>query len=201
MTCAPGPGAFLCHLGIVLCCLLLAPAFIIWYQYDPTIARENGPMENFEAGCLTAGVLILLLRLRKLNSRSERILCAGFTVFYGTFLVLEVDVRDTEWRTLIKLMNGRIRDLWLGSLWLAVLVLFVRDARGIWPLFVQWLSSSSGKVMLCAGALWLASAGVDKALIIPKDLFVEEVFEVPATALMLFSAFLQNRGCAERARN
>lgn len=173
--------AFLISILSVFACLL-------WKQYDHDLARENGPMENIEAACLMAGMLVLVWHARRFQLRPQRIVAAGFALLFGTFLVLEVDVRESDLRPLIIALNGRIRDLWLGSLWLGALLLFWRDKWSIWRLCLQWLRTSAGLLMLCAGALWIASAGVDKALIVDKDLFLEELLEVPATILMLASA-------------
>jgi hypothetical protein len=166
-------------------------AIWIGLKSHPGISAENGPMENFQAVCLSASFLLWLILALLSKNKEQQILLMGLSLFNFTFLVLEVDFRHLNAPTLNKIFNGRIRDIWLGALWLGVGILFLRKRKLAWKEVLIWVKSPSGILMILSGAFWLASGLIDKSLTgHRKDLYSEELMEVNATLLMLLSAIL-----------
>ena len=155
-------------------------------------------MENFQIACFLAGMVFLAGVLRKGRSAEERTFVIGLLLFYGSFIVLEVDTRRLGMPLLEKIFNGRIRDIWLLLFWLGGAWMFIRNARQTLHYFVRWLRRPSGIVLLLAGTFWMAAVVMDKGTLGVKSLFVEELMEVAATWLMMQSAgltwFWQRRG-------
>jgi hypothetical protein len=179
--------------------VLLSGLSILLYQRDPTLARENGPMENFQVVCLVLGLCVLGAAIGTLRERTGRIVLFGISLLYLTLFVHELETRKFQSRLLVALTNGRIRDLWTGALWVWGAALFLRDRVAVWQWFRRWIRSPAGYLLCAAGICWLASGAVDKSLFVIKTFFLEEIFEVNAAALMLFSAWLTWRD-ARRTR-
>ena len=85
---------------------------------------------------------------------------------------------------------GKIRDAWLGGLWLAVGFFFFKKAKPVWNEFLNWIKTSSGILIIVSGVFWIASGLIDKSLLGHKDLYREELMEVNSTLLMLLSAMM-----------
>ncbi|MEO6183482.1 MAG: hypothetical protein ABIP71_10390, partial [Verrucomicrobiota bacterium] len=156
----------------------------------PGISAENGPMENFQAACLGLGFLIWLVASFRTKNRAEQILLAGLALFYFSFLILEVDFRKFHAPILNTLFNGRIRDAWLGCLWLGAGIIFYKNANPAWKEFLDWLKNPCGILIIVSGAHWLASGLIDKSFTARKELYHEELLEVNASLLMLLSSIL-----------
>ncbi len=166
----------------------LTVLFLYLRQQYSDIARENGPMENFQAACILAGLILLIICMRLGRSKAEKILVAGIALLYATLLVLEVDLRRVDVGFLNLIWNGPIRDAWLGALWLAALWMFLRNREEVWRVFTAWIRRPSGMVMIAGGACWILSGIVDKGLALDKTLFLEEIIEVNAAWLMLIAS-------------
>ena len=167
--------------------------FALWIflkQTFPLIQEENGPMENFQAVCLALTTILSFLTAKRAANAPWVVLFSLLALFAATFLVLEVDFRKMDLPALNKIMNGRIRDVWVGSLWLIGLVFLGKNFRPTWSSFRSWLRSAAGVLMLCAGLFWITSALIDKGVLGMSDLFREELMEVNATLLMVWSAIL-----------
>jgi hypothetical protein len=162
----------------------------IWliFKNHPGIYLENGPMENFQAVCLGLGFLLWLSASFGSANRAKKILLVGLALFHLLFLVNEIDTRKLDMPILTKFLQGRIRNVWLWSLWAAVGFFFFKNAKSVWNEFLHWIKTSSGILMLVSGVFWIASGLNDKALIGRKDLYIEELMEVNSTLLMLLSA-------------
>ena len=175
---------------LVIAALGINTFFWLGLKSRPGIAGENGPMENFQAACLGLSFLLWLITGLRSNNRGEQILLLGLALFNFSFLILEVDFRKLDAPVLNKIFNGRIRDAWLGSLWLAVGIAFLKNAKLSWTEFLRWLKSPSGILLILSGAFWLASGLIDKSFTNRKELYDEELMEVNAGLLMLLSVIL-----------
>jgi hypothetical protein len=173
---------------------IFTAGWVVVQMQGHSLHQENGVMENFQAGCLAVGMVFFVLGLRDSNATAPRILLFGLALLYGSFLVLEVDTRKLDLPTLNRLLNGRIRDAWLGMLWLFGAILFLRHRQAVWRTFVAWVRSPAGQLLVAAGVCWLGSGLVDKFKVAGGDLFVEELFEVNATLLMVLAAWKTKRG-------
>jgi hypothetical protein len=162
----------------------------IWLglKNQPGISSENGPMENFQAACLIACALLWFLMGVRSKIKGEQILWMGLALFHFSFLILEVDIRHLEAPVLNKIFNGKIRDAWLGFLWLVLGICFLKKRSQTWREFLSWLKSPSGILLVVSGLFWLASGVIDKALTGHKELYHEELMEVNGSLLMIFSA-------------
>jgi len=170
--------------------VILLEALCFWGRsYDPKLARENGPMENFQAICLTSGILLFLWTAWRGETAGRRCLAIGLALFYITFLVLELDVRRWGIEWLNAIFNGWPRNLWLGTAWVVTAVLVVRRWPAPWLEFRAWFVTYCAAVLLLAGLCWILASGVDKGFLGEKSLFSEELFEVAGAWLMLQSAF------------
>jgi len=121
-------------------------------------------------------------------------------LLYGTLLVLEVDLREFDLPRINRLLNGKVRNVWLGGLWALGLVLFLRDARNVWSIFLRWLPTRACSLLLMAGALWFAGALFDKLKPFSNqdtDLMAEELVETNAALLMLVFAVWANCSAAK----
>ncbi len=156
----------------------------------PNIEEENGIMENYQAMGLLLCVGTWLWCVMRTQSRAERIFFASLALFSVSILVLEVDFRKMDAPTLNKVMNGRIRDIWLGLLWLGATVLFLKNKRPVFKVFLGWLRSRAGVLLLIGGVFWILAAMIDKSLLGEKSLFREELMEVNAALFMLGSALV-----------
>lgn len=170
---------------------------ILWLMLknQAGISAENGPMENFQIVCLALAFLLWLVATFVEKISTSKIILFSLALFNVSFLVLELDTRDFDAPFFNKLLNGKIRDAWLGCFWLILVISFFRKMKPAWAAFLNWLKTSSGVVMIVSGFFWLVSGLIDKSLLGRKELYREELMEVNATLLMLISAllFLLNR--------
>lgn len=175
--------------------LLILLHTFFWISLEstiPNIEKENGVMENFQAVCL-ACCMLCWGRIRIRSSNPERLFWTSLALLSASILVLEVDFRQLNAPLLNTVMNGRIRDIWLGSLWLIALIFFIRNPRPVLATFLAWMRTPSGLLMILGGMFWILSALIDKSLLGEKNLFTEELMEDNATLLMLAAAILDLR--------
>lgn len=170
---------------------------IVWNTFFPALfssgwhpEEENGLMENLQALLLLGGAILFFWNSFKSQS-GERMLYAGVGLLHLTFLVLEVDLRAYDLPALNRIFNGRIRDAWLGGIWLLAVWWCWSNRIPTWQAFTRWLRTPAGLFLIIAGGFWVISGVVDKLDPIQPhelNLFVEEQTEVNATWLMLVSA-------------
>jgi hypothetical protein len=175
---------------VVISLALVSGGFIHLRQNYPDIARENGPMENFQLACLGFGIGLLAWGSHRSSTRGEKILCGGLALFYATLMVSELDFRPYNLPLLNQMTKGLVRNVALGFAWSVALVAFVKNRAAVWSRFLIWVRSGPGLMLLVAGGFWLTSGLIDKSILPPKSLFNEELMEINATLLMLISAFL-----------
>lgn len=177
---------------IALALIILLHSFS-WIALKGSVAhieQENGIMENYQAICLVLAMVVLFIGIHRSRIRAEKIFYAGLVLFTGTLLVLEVDFRQMNAPLLNTIMNGKIRNIWLGTFWLVGIVLFARNIKPVVNSFLAWLRTPAALLMIAGGVFWVLSALIDKSLLGKKDLFNEELMEVNATLLMTASAAL-----------
>src|SRR5262245_4095027 len=96
------------------------------------IFAENGPMENFQVGCLVFGAAVLVWQARGKKQPSERVFFVALALFFATFALREFDVRKGNWPPLaVSILDGTIRNLWLGTLWLILGYFAYRHRTGL----------------------------------------------------------------------
>jgi len=176
--------------ALVLFALIANTLFWLAQKDQPRISAENGPMENFQLVCLGMGFFLWLAASFSSKDGGKKTILLSLALFHVSFFVLELDTRDFDAPLLNKSFNGRIRDAWLGALWLLATIVVFRQGKSVLAAFLDWLKTSSGIVMLLSGIFWLVSGLIDKSLLGHKDLYCEELMEVNATLLMLISAVL-----------
>ena len=158
------------------------------------IFAEHGAMENFQVGCLVFGAAVLAWQARTARQAHERVLFAALALFFATFALREFDVRKGEWPPLLtSILDGTVRNLWLGTLWLVIGYFAYRHRANLLTFGRKWLRSPPGRILLVAGLFWVVAAAVDKADAFGtrrRDLLAEELLEVDAALLMAYSAIM-----------
>jgi hypothetical protein len=164
-------------------------------------------MENLQAACVFAGMLLLAKRIWTARDSAQRVLFCGLTLLYLTLLIRELDLREFDLPLLNTFLRGRGRNIWLGLCWLGALVLFLRQARPVWKVFVGWLSQPGGALLLLAGGGWILGGLVDQLKPFAskaQNLLIEELIESNAAITMLACAIwagIKRNGSAPAAVN
>ena len=173
---------------LVLFSLLVITVVLVALQSrHPSISREHGPMENFQALCLALGTVALGVLAWRVREPAFRAFLAGTCMFYLTFLFLEFDVRPFRQPVLTLVLNGPIRNALLVAGWAWIGWLAWRNRPGIFQAAARWMRGYSAVLLALAGVCWIAGAAVEKAH--AETFFAEELFEVHASLLMALSAF------------
>jgi hypothetical protein len=189
---------WLCVGAITLC----AGLWIVLYLAGCRIAQENGWMENQQALCLAGATLTFAIVSRRQTFPPEKLFCLSLALFCFTFLLREFELpggRFPDWAR--SLLTGKLRRVWLAGLWLALLMIARREVREIFQVFVSWLRTPSGWVMILGGVFYGATWPLDKYLLdLPKPLnmFLEELGDSIATLLILQSSLWAGRAINAR---
>ncbi|MCI0747143.1 MAG: hypothetical protein L0Y58_17205 [Verrucomicrobia subdivision 3 bacterium] len=179
---------------------LLFFASLLWlvaWRYYPHIAVEHGPMENFQAACILAGMFVLAWTAWRTPDAAGRILYAGVILLYLTFLLVEFDTRPLQNKWLTILFNGVVRNTALVILWVAGFFWFLRHVRAVFEFFARWIRAPAGITLVISGGYWLLAGAIDKVHPFTTgnaNLMAEEFLEVNAAFLMLLVAI----DCRER---
>ena len=172
--------------------LLLAAqsaGWFVWWSYDSRISLENGPMETFQAMTVLAGTCMLSWRALRDETVAGRILFEGLALFYATFVLSEIDTRPLGSPIMELVFDGLVRNLLLGVLWTAAVIVFLRHRTAVWRLFYQWIMTRTGRYLIAAGCFWLVSGTIDKLKLFPgTHHFHEELPETCAAILMFLAA-------------
>ncbi|MGZ8901397.1 MAG: hypothetical protein ACXW3Z_15005, partial [Limisphaerales bacterium] len=158
---------------------------------NPGIFDEHGPMENFQIACLFFAAIWWASFLRHNAEAGSRVLILTVILLHCNFFALEFDVRPFNVWWLTFLFKGIIRNSVLAISWLYVIILFCRCVRSARSVFLQWIATRSGKVMMLAGLLWVLGFIVDKSkpfALEDHSYMAEELLETNATFLMVVSA-------------
>jgi hypothetical protein len=147
-------------------------------------------LENIQALCLIVGAFVLWLQARAATDDSTKHALALASLGYITMFLLEFDVRPFKIPALTWLLNGPVRNLWLGGLWLYFLGRAARTWRRVLEKGISWLQSTAGAVMTLSALCWIAGAAVDrlKPYSSLHNFFAEEFTETQAALLMLWGA-------------
>jgi hypothetical protein len=181
-------------LGVIALC---AGLWIALYLAGYRIAQENGWMENQQALCLAGATLMFAIVSRRQTFTPEKLFCISLALFCFTFLLREIELpggRFPDWAR--SLLTGKLRRVWLAGLWLALLIIARREVRSIFQVFVSWLRTPSGCVMILGGVFYAATWPLDKHLLHlsgPLNMFLEELGDSIATLLILQSSLWAGR--------
>ncbi|MFN7141731.1 MAG: hypothetical protein ACK4UN_20610 [Limisphaerales bacterium] len=185
--------------ALVFVAVVLPLAWLSLWRTDPVIYREHGPMEMFQVAALVVGLFLSYINTKISPRIGDKVVYLGLGLLFLTFILLEFDTRSFNSPLLIRLTNGKIRNLWLGFLWGGVAILAIWRLRNVLEAGWKWLRSRPGTFMMISGVFWVAGWAVDKWK--PSNagvaLMTEELLEVNAAYFMLISAalsFLQVRG-------
>lgn len=171
--------------------LLFIGVWVLLGKNHPAISVENGPMETYQAVCLFIGIGFFMGAFYRSSEKGARVLFTGMMLFYFTVFMLEVDTRPTQHPLLIQLTNGKIRNLWLGSLWLAGAIYFLKNWRTTLQFFRKWIFAYPGIFLLCGGASWFTAEFLEHGFHV--GFFWEELPECIGATLMLQSAWFSFR--------
>jgi hypothetical protein len=166
-----------------------------------TIFIEHGPMENFQTICIVVGFLFYVRQIPAARP-TNRVLFSALALFYLTFAVVEFDTRELGWPTAALVLNGRVRNAWLATLWLLMGLWALRHRRALVQTGWQWLWSPSGMLLSGAGVFWVIAGIVDKLKLFSpaaRNLLAEELLESNAALLMLLAAVAAARWTTQAA--
>lgn len=166
-------------------------------------ADENGFMETTQT-LLLALTSLLYLSAAVVSISLERLLFSGLALLGVSFLLREVDVRGFNLNPVVaSMVNGLGRNLMLGLMWLAFLLVCALNVRRLSTVFLTWVKSPAGHAILLAGLLLFLSCPFDeKAFAIPRSVaqLCEELFESNAYLLLFLSSILSLRSSARTRR-
>jgi hypothetical protein len=180
--------------------VLLWAAWVALHIFGIRLAHENGPMENQQAACLGIAAILFLACAFRITPSAGKLVMLSLGLFCLMFMVRELELKQTRapaW--LITLLDGKVRNAWLGVLWCVLLVVGWRERTAIWRCFVTWLRSPAGWIMVAAGCFYALTWPLDKEFL-PLEkktsTFIEELGDSTATLLMMLSAI-----CTLRSEN
>ena len=179
---------------------LIAVVWTATYLGAYAITRENGWMENQQALCLL-GAAILFACAGREALRATRLFSISLALFCFTLLFREIKLEGESvpaWVTWLS--KGTPRNVWLAFLWTWLSLTARDDLREMFRVFVRWLRTPAGRLMLVAGLLYALTWPFDKkAFELTKSLnvFLEELGDSMAAILVLVSGITTWR---QRAR-
>jgi len=177
-----------------------AATWMALYLGGYSVTHENGWMENQQALCLLgAGTVFACAGHQVL--RAARLFYISLALFCFTLLLREIEPEGASvpaWVTW--LFTGTPRNITLAFLWTWLLLTALNDRTEIFQLFVSWLRTPAGRLMLVAGLLYAMTWPFDKRvfeLTRSLNLFLEELGDSLAGILVLVSGITTWR---QRAR-
>jgi hypothetical protein len=168
---------------------------IVWgalHAAGMPVAEENAAMENVQVACLLVATVLFVWAAVRCPLREGCLFYLSLGMLALNFKLREMELGETNapaW--LVWALDGRPRDVWLGSLWLVLFVLFLRQPRAIWGQFTLWVRRPAGWLMIAGGVSYALSWPLDKSLVQLTSenlMFLEECADSLATAFILFSA-------------
>ena len=189
-------------MGLLLATALLQLVCWLLPGFDPMVSREHGPLENFQVVCLVLGAVIFLREAARSTGGPVRLMALGLALLHFSFLVIEVDVRSFAPPAWVNsLLNGTIRDAWLGLLWVAWGVAGGGGRPGGVPGGRGRVGPPPPPGLVLTRLLLKLGALIEKGRLFSRaDLtrLGEEAMEVCAAAFMLLAALLFQKGRPER---
>lgn len=162
-----------------------------------TLVRENGPVENVQAGGLVIGCLIFGFIAVRAGAAAYSLLFAALTLFYLTFALreIEVDAFLTDYPVLA-ILESPLRNYWVGALWVVLILVVLRRLGDVLRAFIRWVRHLPGYLIIAGGAFYGLAEGVEKGAFPFVPAWVkayEELPELVAVVLMLLCAGLSVR--------
>ncbi len=160
------------------------------WMYFPYIAQENQIVENIQASCLLVGFMTYFYSFVKSTPGNYSILFIGLSLFYLTFCVRELELEESQtWIAVVT--NPPVRNYWLTAAWAVSLLFFLRNMKGTFIAFLEWIKETQGIFLMFGGLFYLSADLFDKNVFSirrEESLFIEESLEFNATILMVISA-------------
>lgn len=180
--------------AVLLVTLALAAQSLVWFfwwRQDATIARENGPMENFQAVAILIGLALLARGALQAPLPAQRLCLTGLAMFYLNLILLEVDTRRLGVPWLAWLCNGVPRATLLGSLWIVAGIWFAQHWRDTLRTFWRAMFAPPGAWLAASCFFWVAGRLAEELRMDKTTkLFIEEIPETNAALLMIVAGWV-----------
>ena len=169
---------------------LTAAVWTALYIGGYAITHENGWMENQQALCLLGGAILFAWAAHEVR-RAARLFSISLALFCFTLLLRELELKGESvpaWVTWLS--TATPRNVGLVFLWTWLLLAMRRDRREMCQVFMRWLRTPAGQVMLMAGLLYALTWLFDKKvfhLTSSLNMFLEELGDSMAAVLVLLS--------------
>jgi hypothetical protein len=169
--------------------VVLISVYWLSRRSEQGIAREHGPMENFQVVCLSLAVLVLWTHAWRIGEAGARWFAGLGGLGCFTMLLLELDVRPFGINALTFWLNGMVRNLWVGALWVGGVVLAWKHRARIAAYFCAWIFTPAPIVFAASASFWAAGAILEKLHFDSRadEFFWEELMEVNGAWLMLWA--------------
>lgn len=174
-------------LAVITALNLLTAYFVVVFEFHH-LHDENHLFENVQAILLGFGVLASSVLLRSTN---ENVLVwAGLALLSFSFLLRELDLEQLPLPALLQAAGtGAGRIALLGSLWLALVGVFLLRQPDKWQFMRRFAASPVFSCLSLALLLLVGSALMDKEILpFAHPRLLEELFEINAYAFMLWPA-------------
>lgn len=174
---------------IWLLVVIVAGYFVYNLEDQITIYKENGLLENLQAGILLLTCFYMVLVGRNLQG-SSRYAAWMFAWICLAFFFREFDVRKTDWPEFAHMIFGKPGQyIWFLPL-MFILVQIFRNIRFYLRNILLYLLSPMMLTIILGGVLIVMGAVFDKQLIPTENKFWEEYLEVAAYAYLFLAAML-----------
>lgn len=174
---------------IWLLLIVVAGYFVYNLEDQVTIYKENGLLENLQAGILLLTCFYMVLVGKNLQG-SSRYAAWMFAWVCLAFFFREFDVRKTDWPEFAHLFFGKPGQyIWFLPLFY-ILVQIFRNIRFYLRNTLAYLLSPMMLYIILGGILIIMGAVFDKQIIPTEDKFWEEYLEVAAYAYLFLAALL-----------
>ncbi len=174
--------------------LFLVLNTIFWgalYFDGMVTTKENGLIENCQAGLIgVSGLIFLAGALGRYDPR-EKIFFGGWFLLCLSFLLREMDIETYNLHpALIWIGSGFGRNLLLSAMWATGIVFFLGHWRTLTLMLLEWLRHPAGVLALLAGSFLLLSLPFEHDVFAVNAAtleFGEEILEINACLLLFFS--------------
>ncbi|GGK62426.1 hypothetical protein [Amphritea balenae] len=174
---------------IWLLVVIVAGYFVYNLEDQITIYKENGLLENLQAGILLLTCFYMVIVGRNLQG-SSRYAAWMFAWICLAFFFREFDVRKTDWPEFAHMIFGKPGQyIWFLPL-MFILVQIFRNIRFYLRNILLYLLSPMMLTIILGGILIVMGAVFDKQIIPTENKFWEEYLEVAAYAYLFLAAML-----------
>jgi len=119
---------------VVISLALISGAFFLAIGRYPSISLEHGLMENMQVVCLLIACALFAFSSRHGQLSATPAFAMSLALFCLTFFLLEFDTRPFDIDILTRLTNGTVRNAWLGTLWIVVIVFVLQQLQTVWAI-------------------------------------------------------------------